>query len=198
MPTARAIWRSAATARMRRPIWVRSSRNHRAATSTAPTITIASGCRPRAVPPIMTAPLPRNGGVVRGAAPIVTVRRLLDHGGESDGRDEGRLGRPARERQDRDVRREHAGAGQGERDQRQQQETRQAEPRREQHRDRAAQHDEIAMREVDRARGVQREHEAQRHQRIGHAQRQGVQDELDGDQRVLLMLFRTARVSRAS
>ena len=112
MPTARAMWRSEATARMRRPTCVRSSRNHRAATSTPPTSTIASGCRPSGKPAIVTAPLPRNGGAVRGAAPIVNGQALLDHRREREGGDEGRLGRPSRQRQDRDMRGEHAGRGQ--------------------------------------------------------------------------------------
>ena len=42
-----------------------------------------------------------------------------------------------------------------------------------------AEHDKPAMGEVHGPRGVQRQHEAQRHQRIGHAQRQRVQDELE-------------------
>jgi hypothetical protein len=107
---------------------------------------------------------------------------LLDHRGERQGRDEGRFGRPSHQRQDRDVSGQHAGKRERQRHQRQQQETRHVEPRREQDRDRAAQHDEVAVREVDGTGRVQRQHEAQRDQRIGHAQRQRVEDELGGDQ----------------
>ena len=113
---------------------------------------------------------------------MVTVRPCSIIGGEREGRDEGRLGRPSRQRQDRDVRRQHTGQAERQRDQWQQQEARQAGPGREHDRHGTAQHDQIAMREVDRARGVQRQHEAERDQRIGHAQRQGIEDELEGDQ----------------
>jgi hypothetical protein len=50
------------------------------------------------------------------------------------------------------------------------------------------------MGEVDRARGVQRQHEPERDQRIGHAQRQRVEDELKGDQRPGLVFGSGVRV----
>jgi hypothetical protein len=87
------------------------------------------------------------------------------------------------ERQDGEVRRQHAGQAEGQRHQRQQQRSGQAQPGCQQHGHHAAQHDQVAVREVHRTGGVEREHEAERHQRIGHAQRQRVQDELEGDQR---------------
>ena len=182
MPTARAMWRSDETARMRRPVCVRSSRNQTAATRTLPTTTMASGWRPSATPAISNEPLPASAGAVRGAAPRPTVRpcsmmaasamvatKVASGGRAASGRIATRAATmPAapsvKATSGNSNGRGKAGRLSGD------------------HGDGAAQHDKIAVCEVDRAGGVQGENEAQRHQRIGHAQRRGVEQELNGDQ----------------